>query len=521
MPAVLHDEPANDFSSLPFYMRYRWIFVLFILCPLNMLFEFAMWAAAKLRRVSPELHDQRVRRVQDELRRAVAAKQRICTDRPGWMAMALRLNLYKASLRPIKMRDFVDILSLDARQLVMRVEPFVTMAQVTERLAPLGLTLPVVPELDDLTVGGLVMGVGIESSSHAHGLFNDNCIAYEVIVADGSLVRATADNEHSELFHALPWSYGTLGILVAAELRVQAAAPYVRLEYRCARTEEQVVDMFQAAHGPSASSADEGRVPDFVEGLAYSPTHAVIMTGMMAHTVPAGATLNRIGRWHAPWFFEHARDMFFKTAASEFVVEYVPLRDYYHRHTRSVFWQMRELLPFGNHPLFRLLLGWVLPVKISMLKLSTPEAIGKVYEKKFVFQDMLVPAKSLRDSLRCFRDELGQYPLWLCGYRQRRTQPQGFLRPSTGGPDNELFVDIGAYGMPPAAAGAGFDVRATVRRLEAFVAKHEGYQMLYADTYMTEDEFRRMFDHTLHDRMRIKYGAAAVFPSIFSKVRKC
>jgi hypothetical protein len=32
-------------------------------------------------------------------------------------------------------------------------------------------TLPVVPELDDLTIGGLVMGGGIESTSHKYGLF--------------------------------------------------------------------------------------------------------------------------------------------------------------------------------------------------------------------------------------------------------------------------------------------------------------------------------------------------------------
>ena len=35
-----------------------------------------------------------------------------------------------------------------------------------------GLTLPVVPELDTLTIGGLLMGGGIESTSHKHGLFH-------------------------------------------------------------------------------------------------------------------------------------------------------------------------------------------------------------------------------------------------------------------------------------------------------------------------------------------------------------
>ena len=33
-----------------------------------------------------------------------------------------------------------------------------------------GYTLPIVPELDNLTIGGLVMGGGIETTSHKYGL---------------------------------------------------------------------------------------------------------------------------------------------------------------------------------------------------------------------------------------------------------------------------------------------------------------------------------------------------------------
>ena len=47
--------------------------------------------------------------------------------------------------------------------------------------------------------------------------------------------QATADNEHALLFRALPWSYGTLGVLVAAELRlVRLTSQYVRLQVRVA-----------------------------------------------------------------------------------------------------------------------------------------------------------------------------------------------------------------------------------------------------------------------------------------------
>jgi delta24-sterol reductase len=59
--------------------------------------------------------------------------------------------------------------------------------------------------------GGLVMALGLTTRSHNAGLMHDIVEAYEVVTAAGELIRATKDNEHSDLFHALPWSHGTLG----------------------------------------------------------------------------------------------------------------------------------------------------------------------------------------------------------------------------------------------------------------------------------------------------------------------
>ena len=52
------------------------------------------------------------------------------------------------------------------------------------------------------------------------GLYQEAVAAYEVVLGDGSLVRATRDNEYSDLYYCLPWSHGTLGFLVALELQI-------------------------------------------------------------------------------------------------------------------------------------------------------------------------------------------------------------------------------------------------------------------------------------------------------------
>lgn len=511
------DEPVPDFSCLPALMRWRWVFVLIFLTPLSLVFGAVEAVLARCRSASPQLHDRRVANVQEAVRAARRAGRRVCTDRAGWQAMALRLNLYKRDLTRVPVRCMHDILHVDAVGLTVRCEPFVTVAQLTSRLLPLGLTLPCIPELDDLTVGGLLMGVGIESASHRRGLFVDCVLSYDIVTAAGDLIRVAPTGQHAELFRALPWSYGTLGVLVAAELRlIRVPTPYVRLSYIPCRTEADMVATLDRVCGDKRDPAT-GEDIEFVEALVYSATHSVVMTGTLATTVAKDEPVTHIGRWHAKWFFAHVRDKFAPGAVKE---ELIPLREYYHRHSRPIFWQMRELVPFGNHPIFRWLLGWVLPFKISLLKLTTPQSIGKVYAAKFVFQDMLVPMSQLSNCLTCFRQELGGlFPLWICPYLQRaEPEPQGFLRPT--GRADEMFVDVGAYGMPPAAADPAFDVRATVRKLEAWVTAARGFQMLYADCYMDETEFRAMFDHTLYDSMRKAYGAESAFPTVYSKVKK-
>jgi len=77
----------------------------------------------------------------------------MCTARPGWMNISFRKGLYKNTMRNIDV-NLIDILALDVERRVVRVEPLATMGQLTAMLLPLGWTLPVLPELDDLTVGG-------------------------------------------------------------------------------------------------------------------------------------------------------------------------------------------------------------------------------------------------------------------------------------------------------------------------------------------------------------------------------
>ena len=46
------------------------------------------------------------------------------------------------------------------------------------------------------------------------------------------------------------------------------------------------------------------------------------------------------------------------------------------------------------------------------------------------------------------------------------------------------------------------------------------YQMLYADSYLTKDEFYQMFDHKGYESLRGKYRCDDALPTIYDKVNR-
>jgi delta24-sterol reductase len=524
----------------------RWLIVVPVVLPLSKAYE-GYWRLRhvyyrELRNVA-RLHEERVANVARQIR-AWNARGRpglLHTSRKSWQSVTVRAVDYKKGSQSGIDVELHDILELDRTRNVIKVEPRVNMAQVTRKLAPLGLTLPVVPELDDLTAGGLFLGYGIESASHKYGLFADTVRAAEVVLADGSVLRASAE-EHVDLFRALPWSYGAHGMLTALELPVIPARPYVRLTYKGVNSLDEACREFTRL----CTAQDP---PEFLDALLFERGRGVLMYGDFAD-LPEGAKANHIGRFYKPWFYKHAEQL----ARAGEVSEYIPLRDYYHRYTRSLFWHGELLVPFGNHPVFRYLLGWLMPPKVSLMRLVQTEAVRKYRDERNAVQDLLTPLRHLRACLEMVHREFEVYPLWLSAHKVFRTQPQGMVAPSqvrsraparffsaradedalrlsarapegalrpTSAEDSEMFVDVGLWQVPGfVKRGEAWDGHAAVRNLEAWARAHGAYQCLYAVTEQSRQEFWRMFDRSLYARVRKAYGAEGAFMDVYDKVRR-
>ena len=55
---------------------------------------------------------------------------------------------------------------------------------------------------------------------------------------------------------------------------------------------------------------------------------------------------------------------------------------------RSIFWEIQDIIPFGNNVIFRYLFGWLIPPKVSLLKLTQGETLKKLYEEHHMIQVM-------------------------------------------------------------------------------------------------------------------------------------
>ncbi|CAA7391115.1 unnamed protein product [Spirodela intermedia] len=528
-------RPKRKKVWVDYFVQFRWILVIFVVLPISATMYFLTYlgdlkSERKSFKQRQKEHDENVKKVVNRLKRRDPKRDGlVCTARKPYIAVGMRNVDYKRARHfEVDLSEFRNILDVDKERMIAKVEPLVNMGQITRVTVPMNLALAVVAELDDLTVGGLINGYGIEGSSHIYGLFSDTVVALEVVLADGRVVRATKDNEYSDLFYGIPWSQGTLGFLVSAEIKLIPVKEYMRLTYTPVRGSLQ--DLAQAyADSFAPRDKDPGKVPDFVEGMIYNPNEGVMMTGTYASKEEAkrkGNVINSVGWWFKPWFYQHAQTALKK---GEFV-EYIPTREYYHRHTRCLYWEGKLILPFGDQWWFRWTLGWLMPPKVSFLKATQGEAIRNYYHAMHVIQDLLVPLHKVGDALEWVHEEMEVYPIWLCPHRLFKLPVKTMIYPEPGfelhdrqGDTNfaQMFTDIGVYYAPgPVLRGEEFDGAEAVRRLEEWLIQNHGFQPQYAVSELSEKNFWRMFDAGHYEHCRRKYNAIGTFMSVYYKSKK-
>ncbi|CAK4032050.1 related to 24-dehydrocholesterol reductase precursor [Lecanosticta acicola] len=395
------------------------------------------------------------------------------------------------------------VLAVDTERMTCLVEPNVAMDELVDAVLPYGVLPPVVMEFP-VTVGGGFAGTAGESSGFKYGFFD--CIVnwIEIVLPNGEIVKASK-TEREDLFHGAAGSFGTLGVTTLLELQLIPAKKYVELTYHPVRSVSEAMSKMDVVTNDSSN--------DYVDGIQYSMTKGVIVSGRLTDTIAPGQKLQRFSRAQDPWFYIHVD----RTTNNGFeeITEVTPVKDYLFRYDRGAFWTGKYAFQYFLTP-FNRITRWALDYFMhTRVMYHALHASG--HASKYIVQDLLLPRSGVEEFIQFVNDRFGFWPLWLCPLKRGQ---EVSLHPRL--PEEEVgdgksvsFINVGVWG--PGSTDFAKFVQQN-RQLEGKLRALGGIKWLYAQAFYTEDEFWSIYDKEWYDALREKYHATHL-PTVWQKVR--
>ena len=410
-------------------------------------------------------------------------------------------NLFRdraaAARRRLDVRAFNEVLRVEGD--VVEAEGMVTYEALVDACLARGVMPAVVPQLKTITLGGAVAGVGIESSSHRHGLVHDTVREIEVLLGDGRVVVATPDGEHADLFFGFPNSYGTLGYALRVKAKTIPVRPYVRLEHRKFTQGKAFFETLETLLKASAA--------DFIDGTIFEPGRMFITLGTFCDTAP----------YTSDYTFEN---LYYRSIA-ERQEDYLTVKDYLWRWDTDWFWCSKNVgaqnrflrkYAFGKRRLgsktYTKIMRWNSRVGIT----KRAERLLGLHSES-VIQDVDIPIARAVEFLDFYSREIGLWPQWVCpiGAPQAGHAGSFVLYPMR----SDWYVNFGFWDVKRTREGhppGHFN-----RRIERKVAELGGIKSLYSDSFFPEDEFARLYSGEAYGELKRRYDPSGAFPTLYEK----
>ncbi|WP_046300893.1 FAD-binding oxidoreductase [Mycobacterium sp. UM_Kg27] len=447
---------------------------------------------------TPTSHTRGVRRLLDSYRN-IPADESVRLAKPT-------SNLFRARAKRqapgLDTSGLVSVIAVDPENRTADVDGMCTYEDLVAATLPYGLAPLVVPQLKTITVGGAVSGLGIESASFRNGLPHESVLEMDVLTGDGELLTISRD-QHEDLFHAFPNSYGTLGYSTRLRIELEAVKPFVALRHiRFDSLDELVATMDRIID----TGGLEGVPVDYLDGVVFDPRESYLCVGIA--TDSPGAVSDYTGQQIYYRSIRHAHGI---------KDDRLTIHDYLWRWDTDWFWCSRA---FGaQRPLVRR--WWPRRYRRSsvyskLIAYDQRFAIADRIEKRNhrpprerVVQDIEVPLERCRQFLDWFFAHVPIEPVWLCPLRLRGDE-EWPLYPIR---SNRTYVNVGFWSSVPAGATEG----ATNRLIEAKVSELDGHKSLYSDSYYTAAEFDELYGGETYRRIKKTYDPDSRLLDLYAK----
>jgi len=416
-------------------------------------------------------------------------------------------NLFRTRQRSsapgLDVREFDGVLSVDPATRTADVQGMTSYEHLVDATLAHGLMPLVVPQLKTITLGGAVTGLGIESSSFRNGLPHESVLEMEVLVGDGRTVVARPDNEHRDLFHAFPNSYGTLGYALRLEIELEPVLPYVRLRHLRFSHRGRY---FKAMAEICRQRAHEDERIDFVDGTVFAGDEMYLTVGSFVADAPRTS--------------DYTGMRIYYRSLQELEVDHLSVRDYLWRWDTDWFWCSRV---FGvQNPRVRRFVPkrWLRSDNYwKLVELERRHGPMRRLDRlrgrpaqEDVVQDIEVTIARAGEFFDFLVREIPIQPFWVCPLRSRdrRRWPLYPLDPEA------TYVNFGFWSTLPLADGQQQGTHN--RKVEQVVDELGGRKSLYSDSYYDRDEFWRLHDEGAYGELKRAYDGEGRLADLY---RKC
>lgn len=395
----------------------------------------------------------------------------------------------------LDVRHFNQVIRIDPDERVAEVEGMTTYDDLVRETLPFQLMPAVVPQLKSITIGGALAGVGIESSSFAHGFVHETILEIDILLPDGTVAIATKDNEHKDLFFGFANSYGTLGYALKVKVQLVPVKKFVKLRH------ERYSDL--DSYFRALGLVCQDRQVNFVDGTMFGERELYITTGECVD--------------RAEWLSDYTYRHIYYRSIRQKTVDYLTIHDYLWRWDTDWFWCSKHF--FVQHPVVRWLWGrkrlcstvyWKLRNKFNRSPFAQRVAKALTGRQEAVIQDVEIPLEHAAAFARFFNREIGITPVWICPVMVYDPSVSYPLYPMTPG---KLYVNFGFWDAVSTDHEDGyFD-----KKVEAMVRELQGKKSLYSNAYYSREEFWQLYNEPAYRALKARYDPTAKLKDLYEK----
>ncbi len=399
--------------------------------------------------------------------------------------------------REVDLSKFNKPLYVDTKAKTLEVQGLTTMNNIVDFCLPHGLLPLITPELKHITIGGAIVGIGIESNCYKYGFVHDSLLEADVLLPDGTIVTATATNEYSDLFYGLPNSYGTLGYVLRAKIKLRNATKYVSLHTQKYSDSKSLLAAIKRATQDTSI--------DYVESLVYDAKTMFLTVGEQVKTLPNGEKLSSI----------YGSSIFYKDISKPGDM-YLPTKEYIFRYDPEWFWNVPES-KFYN--LYRRIAPPALRnsgffTRYNAFRSRHVSQIETDNSLERLIQDWEVPwpqAQGLLDFGLANIDMAG-HP-WLITVI--KTPAKATCYPMQA---NTLYLNLGSYSFVKKLIGK--EPYYNTKIMDDYCFEHDGIKMLYSSSFMSQAKFNKIYAGEKYKQLKQKYDSGKLAPTTFEKITR-